>query len=88
MNELQRYGKLRTILGRVFPSYKNVYYVPHYQFVQGRPWLLPVVWVYRPIRGFLKGKHNDAAKMIGSALRSDDKLAMRQRTLSKWGLDL
>ncbi|MBQ0101532.1 MAG: nucleotidyltransferase family protein, partial [Firmicutes bacterium] len=34
-------------LRRIFPSYSNMWYVEQYSFLKGKPWLLPVGWVYR-----------------------------------------
>ena len=86
LNTLHEKGKLRTVIGRIFPSYRGVYYVPHYSFVRGRPWLLPAVWVYRWFRGIFKGKGKDAVRLLSSAVQSDEQLEDRQKTLSQWGL--
>lgn len=86
LNQIQYKGKGITLLERVFPTYDNVKYVPHYSFVVGRPWLLPVVWVYRLFRSIFVGKANDGVKMINTALNSDNALEKRKDLLSQWGL--
>lgn len=86
LNQIRAQGKLRTIIRRIFPAYKDVYYVPHYAFVQGRPWLLPVVWIYRLIRSLVCGKGADGAKLISTAVNADDALEERETALQKWGL--
>ena len=32
---------------RLFPPYEDLQLVSRYSFVDGRPWLLPIVWIYR-----------------------------------------
>ena len=86
LNALRQHGKLRTVIGRIFPSYRGVYYVPHYAFVRGRPWLLPMVWVYRWFRGIFVGKGGDAVRLISSAVGSDEQLEARKKQLDQWGL--
>ncbi len=86
LNQIRKVGKLKTIIGRIFPSYRNVYYVPHYAFVQGKPWLLPVVWVYRLFRSLIYGKRTDGVKFISSAVTVDEKMAEREMILRQWGL--
>lgn len=73
-------------MGRIFPSYRNIRYVSHYSFVNGRPYLLPVVWIYRPIRSLLKGKGSNGVKLFSSAINSDDAMSSREAMLKKWGL--
>ena len=34
-----------------FPSYECMRHVPHYDFVNGRQWLLPAAWIYRALWG-------------------------------------
>lgn len=86
LNQIRKAGKIKTIIGRIFPPYKSVYYVPHYAFVQGKPWLLPVVWVYRLFRSLIYGKGADGVKLISSAVTVDGKLAEREAVLQQWGL--
>ena len=86
LNILQKQGKARTVIGRIFPSYKSMYYVPHYSAIQGRPWLLPAMWVYRWFRGIFLGKGADGVRLISSAVQSDEQLEARRKNLAQWGL--
>lgn len=86
LNELRNSGKIKTIVGRIFPSYKALRVVPHYSFIKGKPWLLPVVWVYRLFRSLIYGKGADGVKLISSAVTADGKLAEREAVLQQWGL--
>lgn len=86
LNTIRDKGKIGTILGRIFPSYKNVRYVPHYSFVNGRPWLLPIVWLYRLVRGIVVGKGTDGLELIENAINSDDDVNNREAILKRWGL--
>lgn len=86
LNQLRTDGKLKTLIRRIFPPYKDVCDVPYYGFVRGRPWLLPVVWVYRLIRSLLCGKGSNGVKLISDTVAVDDALAQREAALRQWGL--
>ena len=51
--EIQRAGRAywRTALlltwKKIFPPYEDMQLIPWYSFVDGRPWLMPVAWIYR-----------------------------------------
>jgi len=32
---------------KIFPPYRDMQLIPWYSFVDGKPWLLPVAWIYR-----------------------------------------
>lgn len=83
LNRVQRVGKLKTILWRFFPPYKSLQYIP---FLKGRPWLLPVAWIYRLIRGALQGKTTVGWKWITGVAGSDRALESRNAMLEQWGL--
>ncbi len=89
LNELQKYGKIRSLLHRVFPSYKSICLkkeYDYYTYVVGRPWLLPVVWVHRLFHSLSYDKGKNGRKLIHSAVSSDEKLSAREKTLKQWGL--
>lgn len=46
-----RSSKLRYLWGRVFPSME--FCRLHYPFFYRHKWLMPVLWVYRPVKGLL-----------------------------------
>lgn len=57
-NHLERFGKgskLRYILHRIFPTMDAI--KTWYPFYYKHKWLIPVLWVYRPIHGLLKNKN-------------------------------
>lgn len=86
LNALRDSGKIKTIVSRIFPSYKIIRNVPYYSFVKGKPWLLPVVWLYRLFRSLIYGKGADGVKLINSAVTVDKALAERETVLRQWGL--
>lgn len=54
-NNMERFGqgsKLRYVLCRLFPPMEQV--KTYHPFFYEHKWLLPVLWVYRPIRGIFK----------------------------------
>lgn len=86
LNVLEKKGKVKMILGSIFPAYKVVKHVPHYSFVKNRPWLLPLVWIYRPFRSIRYGKGADGVRMLNRAVTSDEALKERKEMLGQWGL--
>lgn len=38
---------MKVTLYKLFPPYGDMQLIPWYSFVDGRPWLLPVAWIYR-----------------------------------------
>ena len=78
--------RMRVLLASIFPPYQIMRYVPHYAFVDRRPWLIPVAWIYRFYRSIryrmaAKGKH-----MLDNAMIPNDRLEARKDALAKWGL--
>ncbi len=73
--------KILSAIHCVFPQYNNVRFAPKYSFVNNKPWLLPVVWVYRFIL-VIFGKAGDKSK---SAITSES-LSQRKEMLSNFGL--
>ena len=79
-------ARLRILLDRTFPSYQNMRYVEHYSGLNGRPWLLPVYWVYRWVRALRYRMFDNGKRMVDNALVSDREIAARERELHYWGL--
>lgn len=80
---LTRLHRLRSV---VFPSYKNMCEVEHYSGLNGRPWLLPVYWVYRWVRALRYRMFDNGRRMVDNALVSDREIAAREQELRYWGL--
>lgn len=78
--------RVKSIIGSVFPAYRFMRYVPHYAFLNNRPWLLPVAWVYRFYRSVRYRMGENGKRMVNNALISDDRLDEREQELAKWGL--
>lgn len=80
------WGRLKTLLESSFPPYRNMRYVPHYAFLDGRPWLLPYAWLYRFCFAARNRMGANGKRIIGEVLIPDEKLDARERELAKWGL--
>lgn len=85
-NKVDKLGKYNTIIGFLFPKYQDIRHVPYYSFVDNRPWLLPLAWIYRYFRALRYGKWKYGKKFILAAVTSDEKAAERNYILRKWGL--
>lgn len=86
LNQVDRIGKVKTIIRNIFPSYQNMRYVPYYSFLNNRRWLLPVAWLYRFARCLRNGKSENGLNLVKIAAHSDEKREQRQAMLYEWGL--
>ena len=70
---------------QLFPSYRDMQLVPWYGFLDGRPWLLPVAWVYRWFYGathkFERGK-----ALLTQPFTRREVIEKREQLIDRWGL--
>ncbi len=76
---------LRLTLRRIFPPYGDLQLVPWYSFVDGRPWLLPVAWVYRWFYCLVK-KRKAGWQRLTEPVVDRQEIRERQRQISDWNL--
>lgn len=86
LNTVSKSGKLRTIIGSFFPSYRTCCITPKYKWIKGKPYLLPFLWSYRFFWALFHGKSEDNVEHIKSVIDSDEAMNKRNRELSEWGL--
>ena len=86
MNNLQKRGRFRMLLGSIFPPYRAMRYVEHYSFLNGRPWLLPAAWIYRFFLHLFRGRLGHGTKLLSSSFVETEKLESRKLMLEQWGL--
>lgn len=66
-----------------FPSYNNLRFSPDYAFIDKKPWLLPLVWIYRILRlVFVRSLR----KGITAGDSKDEEILERKNFLKKFGL--
>ena len=75
---------IKNATALAFPPYETLR--KKYDFVDGRPFLLPVAWVYRIVDSLSKGKGSDGMKSIESEFVSQEKIEERKELYKKWGL--
>ena len=77
--------RLRYVLRTLFPSAKDL--EVKYTVLKKAPWLLPLVWIYRPFyKLFAEPRSRRVHKRHWKALQ-DDQLTARQKALRYVGLD-
>ena len=79
------FPRLRVLLHNAFPAYSHIAYVPEYSFIEGKPWLLPVAWIYRFYR-LATGKTPKASTIMDGVMISEEKVSRRKAELQDWGL--
>lgn len=78
-------GAVKVTLHRIFPPYRDMQLIPWYSFVDGRPWMLPVAWVYR--WGYcLMHKRQYGGERILEPIMKKAIIEKRQKLLHDWGL--
>lgn len=79
------YTSIGIICRKVFPNYDNMRLIKWYSFVDGKPWLLPVAWVYR--WGYvLRNKRKTGKSVLTETISKRKIIEKRQKYYEKWGL--
>lgn len=76
-------GLLKRFLQALFPSYEELSDRGSFRFLRGRPWLLPLAWIWHIILFFAEGK---ALEMLRSFIRFRKLVESRNETYEKLGL--
>lgn len=71
---------------KVLPSYHELMKIDHYAFLKKKPYLLPIAWVYRVIRGLLIGRGELGVRKVKKSFTSAGTIEKRSDMLSQWGL--
>lgn len=82
----QNNGRVKAFIYCVFPTYERLRKLHPFTFIDGRPYLLPVAWIYR---FFYHLKIGNAKKMVDVAkgfIASKTKADERKKQLDDWGL--
>lgn len=84
-DETYLFYMLRNVRQWFFPSYSSMRSVPQYAFLNGRPFLLPIAWIYR-IWYVWNNKKNYSKAVLQESFASKGRLDERDKMLSEWGL--
>lgn len=82
----KKLGMLRRALHFFFPTYDNMKRNPPFAFVKGRPYLLPVAWVYRIFRSLFLKQATKGIQTAKKSFISDEEYAKREEWLKSWRL--
>ena len=91
INSILTHGKARKlsrtqmVIHHLFPKYMHMRYIPYYSFIEGRPWLLPVAWIYRIVR-LLSGKIDSMPSFSRKVRIPDSEVDAREEEMQRWGL--
>ena len=91
INSILTHGKARQlsraqmVINHLFPKYMHMRYIPYYSFIEGRPWLLPVAWIYRITR-LLVGKIDSIPEFAMKVSLPDSEVDAREEEMRRWGL--
>lgn len=77
-------GKGKAALEKLFPPYSVLRTRPGYTFVDGKPWLMPVLWIYRMGHALVVGDAAVQARRLKEMDSGD--LSERKAVLQEWHL--
>lgn len=89
--EIQRAGRAywRTALiltwKKIFPPYEDMQLIPWYSFVDGRPWLMPVAWIYRWLYT-VTHKFKHTKNLLVEPFVKRDRIKKREDFINSWKL--
>lgn len=86
LNNINKSGKMRSIIGHFFPSYKTCCITPKYKWINGKSYLLPLLWIYRICWALFSEKSKSCVEYISAIAGSDKAMDERNRKLSVRGL--
>ena len=79
------FAAVKRGIKKLFPPYRDLQLVPWYSFIDGKPWLLPFVWVYRFFYcGIRKLRHS--VKLLAEPFTKKKEVVERQALMREWGL--
>ena len=76
---------VEKVINKLFPPYEDLQLIPWYSFIDGRPWLLPFVWVYRWGYCIVK-KLKHSTDILSEPFTKKTDILQRQELIQKWGL--
>lgn len=76
---------LALTVKKLFPPYRDMQLIPWYSFVDGRPWLLPVAWVYRWFYTAIH-KFRKSRDLLTEPFLKRDVIERREAYIRRWGL--
>jgi len=74
----------KLTVAKLFPNYKIMRKVPRYAFIDGKPILLPIAWIYR--LGFTLVYRNESKKVLTDILANREEIEKRISYLKMFGL--
>ena len=76
---------LALTVKKLFPPYRDMQLIPWYSFVDGRPWLLPVAWVYRWFYTAIH-KFRKSRDLLTEPFLKREVIERREAYIRRWGL--
>jgi hypothetical protein len=77
---------IEHLFSLVFLPYAKLRTIKAYSFIEGRPWLLPVAWIYRVYRTVRYKNKNYISGVLEKSVVTDKEVEARKKELAMWGL--
>lgn len=78
------WGMLKNAKRQLFPSYWVLRNSAKYKYVDGKPYLMPIVWIYRLFVKMLSMK--SSMKKLKNSFATDEQISKREQLYREWGL--
>lgn len=75
---------IKSAIKFVFPPYNHLIAYDPYKFVERKPFLIPIAWLYRLFRGLKKTR--EGRRWLSLKFASKETISKRDSYLKKWGL--
>lgn len=78
--------KIIVALRMMFPSYREMANAEKYSFLNGRPYLLPIAWIYRAWYAVKHKRTRGMKQLQATVMAKQDALDEQNRMLEQWGI--
>ena len=76
---------IKYIIRKLFPPYRDMQLIPWYSFIDGKPWLMPIAWIYRWLYCIIH-KFEYGMDILLEPVYEKKKVINRESYIHKWKL--
>ena len=73
---------LKRAIKGFFPPYGILITVPHYAYLKGKPFLLPIVWIHRVLNSIREGRvRSNIQTVVANSVADRETIGVKQRMM-------
>lgn len=78
---------LKRAIKGFFPPYGILITVPHYAYLKGKPFLLPIVWIHRVLNSIREGRvRSNIQTVVANSVADRETIEKQESIYKQWGL--